>query len=104
MHTFNVDNVKDKKNAATARMSRTASKATAEPAKLPMIDIQKESRRFAILDEGCNSTCHTRAWAQKAEVVLEQKDKEYSKLTGITRNYKGLGGARSLGRRKVPWG
>eukprot|EP00972_Heterocapsa_arctica_P096537 14243124-Heterocapsa_arctica.AAC.1 len=104
MHTFNINNVKDKKKAATARMSTTSPKATAEPAKLPMINIQKESRLFAIFDEGCNCTCHTRAWAEKAEIVLEQKDKEYSELTGVTRNYKGLGSARSLGRRKIPWG
>eukprot|EP00972_Heterocapsa_arctica_P006342 931203-Heterocapsa_arctica.AAC.1 len=85
-------------------MSTAASKATAEPAKLSMINIQKDNRLFAILDEGRNSTCHTKAWVQKAEIVLEQKDKEYSELIGITRNYRGLGGARSLGCRKIPWG
>eukprot|EP00972_Heterocapsa_arctica_P071490 10561259-Heterocapsa_arctica.AAC.1 len=102
MHTIN--NVKDKKKAATARMSTTPSKAMQEPAKLPMINIQKQIRLFVILDKGCNSTCHTRAWAQKPKIVLKQKDNEYSELTGVTRNYKGLGGARSHGRRNMPWG
>ena len=31
----------------------------------PMVDLDTDERVFAILDEGCNSTCHARTWGRK---------------------------------------
>ena len=34
------------------------------------VDIARSSHVFAVLDEGCNSTCHSKAWAVDAEARL----------------------------------
>ena len=38
-----------------------------EPADLPWVDVFKDSEVWAVLDEGCNSTCHGKRWAENAE-------------------------------------
>ena len=38
--------------------------------KLQRVDLSRDERIFALLDEGCNRTCHTPAWSRHAEKVL----------------------------------
>ena len=63
-------------------------------------------RCFAILDEGCNSTCHTTAWATKMKHVLEQFGPKIAEqmgdVVGPGKNYTGIGKVKSLGKRVIP--
>ena len=79
-------------------------KRSNHPVHLPVVDIAEDPRLFAILDEGCNSTCHTKSWAAKARNVLQGYGKELGPCRGSEKYYKGLGGAKSMGKRNVPWG
>ena len=79
-------------------------KRSSHPVDLPVVDIAEDPRLFAILDEGCNSTCHTKSWAAKARNVLQGYGKELGPVIGSGKYSKGLGGATSMGKRDVPWG
>lgn len=45
---------------------QTPGVTTATCEDLPEVDMKTDHRILAILDEGCNSTCHTSVWAAKA--------------------------------------
>ena len=71
---------------------------------LPRADLDNDPRVFALLDEACNSTCHGKAWAKHASRVFALQGRALGPLTGEERDFKGLGGAKTTGRRKCPWG
>ena len=74
---------------------------------LETVDPATDPRVFALLDEGCNSSCHSEAWIRHAKAAFERvgSHKPVSELdrTNI-RSYKGIGDKRSLGSRTIPWG
>ncbi len=45
--------------------------------KLPMVDLDTDERVFAILDEGCNSTCHTRVLGRKGTVAPRDVGRDF---------------------------
>ena len=68
------------------------------------IDLKTDPRVFAVLDDGCNRTCHTQAFIDHIRAVLESEGKELSPLVGEARHYTGIGGCRATGRRRIPFG
>ena len=62
------------------------------------IDLKTDPLFFAVLDDGCNRTCHTPAFIDHMRVVLESEGKELSPLVGEARHY------RAAGRRSFPFG
>ena len=70
---------------------------------LPRVDIWSDPRVFATLDEACNSTCHSEEWWNANKHKFDELGLKYSKLTGPSREYEGLGANRTLGRREVPF-
>ena len=40
------------------------------------IDLKTDPRVFAVLDDGCNRTCHTPAFIDHVRAVLESEGKE----------------------------
>ena len=73
-------------------------------AALDRVDILKDPRCFAVLDEGCNRTCHGKKWIENAIEKLEKLGKPVGGLTGPPKTYSGLGNTKTAGRRKIPWG
>ena len=58
---------------------------------------------FALLDEGCNSSCHSRSWRINAELKLKRGPRLAMKDTPRTAGtYKGIGGAETTCRKVVP--
>ena len=84
-------------------MMHTVSRPVAS-AKLPIVDFKTDDRLFAVLDEGCNSTCHTKDFIKKAIPILHQYGREVGELTGDVKRYKGVGAATTVGSRIIPWG
>ena len=70
---------------------------------MPIVDLRTDPRAFAILDDACNSTCHTRAWAKKAQESLAQYGHKLGHLKEHSKTYKGIGAAKCPGSRTVPW-
>ena len=68
------------------------------------IDLKTGHRVFAVLDDGCNRTCHTPAFIDHMRAVLESEGKEFSPLVGEAKHYTGIGGCRATGRRSIPFG
>ena len=68
------------------------------------IDLKTDPRVFAVLDDGCNHTCHTPAFIDHMRAVLESEGKELSPLVGEAKHYTGIGGCRATGRRSIPFG
>ena len=68
------------------------------------IDLKTDPRVFALLDDGCNRTCHTPAFIDHMRAVLEGEGKELSPLVGEARHYTRIGGCRATGRRSIPFG
>ena len=68
------------------------------------IDLKTDPRVFAVLDDGCNRTCHTPAFIDHMRAVLESEGKELSPLVGEAKHYTGIGGCRATGRRSIPFG
>ena len=69
------------------------------------IDIEKSPHVFALLDEGCNSTCHSSAWAAEAEKKLARfgytmplKDDGGKSFAGL-----GSGSTKTKGVRSIPF-
>ena len=68
------------------------------------IDLKTDPRVFAVLDDGCNRTCHTPAFIDHMRAVLESEGKELSPLIGEAKHFSGIGGCRATGRRSIPFG
>ena len=64
-------------------------------ATMTRIDLKTDPRVFAVLDDGCNCTCHTPAFIDHMRAVLESDGKELSPLVGEARQYTGIGGCRA---------
>ena len=68
---------------------------------LPVVSPKDDKYRvFAILDEGCNSTCHTTAWAEHAARVYSGMGLTLGELTGPQKCYSGIGSQKSKGKRR----
>ena len=59
------------------------------------VDIARSSHIFAVLDEGCNSTCHSKAWAIDTEARLARLGYSMPLKDDNYKNFAGLGGVRS---------
>ena len=68
------------------------------------IDLKTDPRVFAVLDDGCNRTCHTPAFIDHMRAVLESEGKDLSPLVGEAKHYTSFGGCRATGRRSIPFG
>ena len=69
------------------------------------VGIARSSHVFAVLDEGCNSTCHSKAWAVDAEARLARlgysmplKDDSCKSFAGL-----GNGNTKTEGVRSIPF-
>ena len=67
---------------------------------LPRVNLKTDCRCFAYLDECCNRSCHSKFWRKDCV----DKGMTFGILEGEARNFKGLGGAVALGRRKLTIG
>ena len=55
------------------------------------------------LDEGCNSTCHSKAWAELAEDGLRHHGLTFSWIDSSAKSFAGLGSSTAtLGKRNLP--
>ena len=69
---------------------------------LPVVSLPEDKYRvYAILDEGCNSTCHTTAWAEHAARVYSGMGLTLGELTGPQKCYSGVGSQKSKGKRNL---
>ena len=85
-----------------AAMTATSS-TTSQVAGLEKVDILTDPRVFALLDEGCNRTCHGEHWRMNAQQKLQMMGRSLGPLTGVSKTYTGLGQTKSMGRRSIPW-
>ena len=60
---------------------------------LPVINmwIPDEDDVWSELDEGCNSTCHSKGWGELAEDTVTVFDLTFSWVNSSTKNFAGLG-------------
>ena len=80
--------------------SITASQAAA----LERVNIFEDPRVFAVLDEGCNRTCHGSRWMKNAQIKFAKLGRTLGPLKGEPKTYSGLGTTETAGRRVIPWG
>ena len=71
---------------------------------LEEVDLDVDDRVFALLDDGCNRTCHTSKWAHEARYGFDKVNKELAELitTNTIPKYKGVGPTKGVGKRDVP--
>ena len=70
---------------AVQRVAREAAQGSADA--LPEVDPETDDRLLAILYEGWNSTCHTVQWAERAQALIETRDRELEPLGGSEKRY-----------------
>ena len=73
---------------------------------LPVVDMwsPEEDHIWGALDEGCNSTCHSKAWGELAEDRLRAFDLTFPWIDGSTKSFAGLGAStKTLGKRNLPF-
>ena len=73
---------------------------------LPVVDMwsPEEDHIWGALDEGCNSTCHSKAWGELAEDRLRAFGLTFPWIDGSTKNFAGLGSStKTLGKRNLPF-
>ena len=73
---------------ATAIIPRKINRAD-----LPIVDPKNDPRVFALLDEGCNTTCPTETWFLEAL----QRGMKFSNLEGAPQVFEGLGHGMTTG-------
>ena len=70
-----------------------------------MVDLwsPSEPHIWGALDEGCSSTCHSRAWGDLVEWKLKSFGLGFPWVDSEAKYFTGLGSTtRTLGRRKLP--
>ena len=73
---------------------------------LPVVDMwsPEEDHIWGALDEGCNSTCHSKAWGELAEDRLGVFGLTFPWIDGSTKSFAGLGSStKTLGKRNLPF-
>ena len=73
---------------------------------LPVVDMwsPEEDHIWGALDEGCNSTCHSKAWGELAEDRLRAFGLTFPWIDGSTKSFAGLGSStKTLGKRNIPF-
>ena len=73
---------------------------------LPVVDMwsPEEDHIWGALDEGCNSTCHSKAWGELAEDRLRYFGLTFPWIDGSTKSFAGLGSStKTLGKRNLPF-
>ena len=73
---------------------------------LPVVDMwsPEEDHIWGALDEGCNSTCHSKAWGELAEDRLRVFGLTFPWIDGSTKSFAGLGSStKTLGKRNLPF-
>ena len=74
-------------------------------AELPLVDPQKDDwNLWALLDEGCNSTCHGEQWRIHAQAVLKRRGYAPVRLSDNKSSFSGIGEATCTGRWRFPIG
>ena len=71
-----------------------------------MVDMWSPSERnvYGALDEGCNATCHSKAWGRLAEEKLKGFNLSFPWMDATTKSFAGLGATtKTLGKRKLPF-
>ena len=64
----------------------------------------EEDHIWGALDEGCNSTCHSKAWGELAEDRLRTFGLTFPWIDGSTKSFAGLGSStKTLGKRNLPF-
>jgi hypothetical protein len=70
---------------------------------LPLIDPKQDDHDvWALLDEGCNSTCHGEQWRTHAEKVLKHRGYAPMRLSSGKSSFSGIGKATCAGRWRFP--
>ena len=63
----------------------------------------EEDHIWGALDEGCNSTCHSKAWGELAEDRLRYFDLTFPWIDGSTKSFARLGSStKTLRKRNLP--
>ena len=73
---------------------------------LPVVDMwsPEEDHIWGALDEGCNSTCHSKAWGELAEDRLRYFGLTFPWIDGSIKSFAGLGSStKTLGKRNLPF-
>ena len=73
---------------------------------LPEVDMWDNSSRdlFVALDEGCNTTCHSEAWASMAESKLKRYGLDMPWISEQGKSFLGLGAnTKTQGQRTIPF-
>ena len=64
----------------------------------------EEDHVLGALDEGCNSTCHSKAWGELAEDRLRRHGLSFSWIASSAKSFAGLGSStNTLGKRNLPF-
>ena len=71
---------------------------------LPYVDIYEDPGIWAVFDEGCNSACHSKAWADDAEKKLEKIGMQPVWIHQRPRSYTGIGKQNTSGNKAFPVG
>ena len=94
---------------ASRRVAMTGTKSRGDEVfigNLKMVDLwsSSEPHIWGALDEGCNSTCHSRAWGDLVEWKLKSFGLGFPWVDSEAKYFTGLGSTTgTLGRRKLPF-
>ena len=73
---------------------------------IKMVDMWSPSEKdvYGAVDEGCNATCHSKAWGRLAEDKLKGFNLSFPWMDATTKSFAGLGATtKTLGKRKLPF-
>ena len=96
----------DLKNVALAGCDVSYQSDLVRVDNLPVVDMwsPEEDHIWGALDEGCNSTCHSKAWGELAEDRLRHHGLTFPWIDSSSKSFAGLGSStKTLGKRNLPF-
>ena len=69
-----------------------------------IVDPYEDPHIWAVVDDGCNSSCHTRLWREKAEKKLAQLNFQCHLESSEMTTFKVVGEEKATGKWRIPLG
>jgi hypothetical protein len=71
---------------------------------LRVVDPYEDPHIWAVVDDGCNSSCHTKLWRKNADKKLAKLNLQCHMESSETTTFKGVGERKTAGKWRIPFG
>ena len=75
-----------------------------QASQLRVVDPYEDPHIWAVVDDGCNSSCHTKLWRKNADMKLAKLNFQCHLESSEMTTFKGVGEKKTTGKWRIPFG